>query len=66
MKFTAAILATGVVAGPAASNTPHQTRDITNDAWTKRSVADADEPIMARFALKQQNIERGHDMLMDV
>lgn len=66
MKFAAALLATGAIAGPSTSNKLHQTRDISNDAWTKRNAADPDEPITARFALKQQNVERGHDMLMDV
>ncbi|KAI1455382.1 Pro-kumamolisin, activation domain-containing protein [Annulohypoxylon moriforme] len=44
----------------------HEKRDASLSAWTKRDVVHPSAVLPMRIGLKQSNLHRGHDLLMDV
>ncbi|MCJ1311870.1 hypothetical protein MMC25_005543 [Agyrium rufum] len=70
MRFSAlftlglAAVATAVPSG--APHVVHEKRHKTSSLWTRGSRAQPAERMSMRIGLKQRNLERGHDLLMDV
>jgi tripeptidyl-peptidase-1 len=65
------LLLSGLLAGVLASpvthdHVVHEKRDIAHPRWYKRSPLDGDTNIPVRIALKQRNLDRGMDFLMEV
>lgn len=54
--------------GAAVPNTHvvHETREISTSRWLKRDRLSSNVVLPMRIGLKQQNLDRGHDYLMDV
>lgn len=44
----------------------HERRDLTPPSWSKRSRLPVDHVLPMRIGLSQQNLHRGHDLLMSV
>ena len=64
----ATAFAVAAVALPAA-NMPHvlhEKRENTRPVWTKRQEAPAAAKVPVRIGMTQSNLDKGHDMLMDV
>ena len=49
-----------------ARHVAHEKRAPTSGAWQKRDRVDAKATLPMRIGLKQRNLDRGHDMLMDM
>jgi tripeptidyl-peptidase-1 len=70
MRFTLIALAT-LVASVAAIPHPsthvvHEKRDATPKQWVKRAKLDSRAKLPMRVGLQQRNLEKGHDLLMEV
>jgi len=65
-----AILASSALAVPAPStHVLHEKREVESPAfrrWSKRATVPESRLLPVRIGLAQQNIENGHDMLMEV
>ena len=73
MKFSlltiAGLLATTAVAAPApapAHHVVHEKRETASRAWVKRSRLAPKTKLPMRIGLTQSNLDKGHDLLMDV
>lgn len=61
------LLASDVVASPVLSRSiQHEKREYTPKGWSKGERIPGDAVLPMRIGLKQQNLEKGHDLLMDV
>lgn len=65
-SLTLATLITAVLAAPTKDHVLHEKRNMGSSAWQKRNAVPADMVLPMRIGLKQTNIHRGHDLLMDV
>ena len=63
MKLTAALFAAGALAAPFGS---HEKRNTLDPKWSKRDALSADTRMPVRIALKQQNLDKGMDYLLEV
>lgn len=60
-------LAAQVAAVPLqASHVVHERRDFTPKAWVKRDRLDARAKLPVRIGMTQRNLDKGHDLLMEV
>lgn len=60
-------LAAQVVAVPhPANHLVHERRDTTPKTWIKRDRLDATVELPVRIGMTQSNLDRGHDLLMEV
>jgi hypothetical protein len=70
MRFTnlllAGLSATAVVAVPSNSHVIHEKRSETPRNWKRVARLDADVVLPMRFGLTQSNLDKGHDLLMEV
>lgn len=65
--FLVAGLAAGTMALPSSSHIVHERRTETlTHGWEKREAADPNTLVPVRIALKQSNIDKGDDYLMEV
>jgi len=61
------ILAAQVAAVPRPGNhVVHERRDAVPKSWIKRDRLDADAELPVRIGMTQSNLERGHELLMEV
>ena len=57
----------GALAVPTTSHVVHEKRSSsTQNRWVKRQALDADTKVPVRIALKQRNLDKGMDYLMEV
>lgn len=62
-----AVLVGSVVTSPVPdTHVLHEKRDVGAEKWLKRRRLDADHRLPMRVGLKQSNLEKGHDWLMDL
>ena len=69
MKLNFALLSGlfyGVTAIPTTGHLLHEKRDTGDSRWFKREAVDASTKIPARIALKQRNLDKGMEYLMEV
>ncbi|KAG5927880.1 hypothetical protein E4U42_001678 [Claviceps africana] len=70
MKNALVLLAGLAAAGlsmPSVSHVLHEKRDLNAPTrWTKRQVANSDHNVSVRIALKQENLDKGMDLVMEV
>ncbi|KAL6864652.1 subtilisin-like protein [Trichoderma novae-zelandiae] len=59
-------LLAGAMAMPTGSQVIHEKRDTSNARWTKREELDPNTKVPVRIALKQSNLDKGMDYLLDV
>ncbi|RFU77057.1 peptidase s8 s53, subtilisin kexin sedolisin [Trichoderma arundinaceum] len=59
-------LLAGAIAVPTGSQIIHEKRDTDNGRWVKREALDPSTKIPVRIALKQSNLDKGMDYLLDV
>ncbi|KAL7905061.1 peptidase S8/S53 domain-containing protein [Trichoderma velutinum] len=59
-------LLAGAIAVPTGSQVVHEKRDTNNARWIKREAVDPNTKIPVRIALKQSNLDKGMDYLLDV
>ena len=61
-------LAAGSFAAPALTlrHVVHESRRDLPKTWVKRSAVEADALLPVRVGLKQRNLDKGHDLLMEV
>ncbi|KAL7805628.1 subtilisin-like protein [Trichoderma gracile] len=59
-------LLAGVLAIPTGLQIIHEKRDTSNARWTKRDTLDPNTRVPVRIALKQNNLDKGMDYLLDV
>lgn len=65
--FAIGIAATGQCAAVPKSHVLHEKRDATTShQWVKREQIPSSAILPMRIGLKQQNLENGHDYLMDM
>ena len=63
----AGFLAAGVAAAPRPTNhVLHERRDDVPKAWVKRARIDASAILPVRIGMVQSNLDKGHDLLMEV
>ncbi|KAF3163032.1 hypothetical protein TWF751_010474 [Orbilia oligospora] len=56
-----------IVANPIGSTyVVHEKRAVKNQAWFKRSPASRSSVLPMRIGLKQRNLDKGHDLLMEI
>lgn len=61
------LLAEAVLAAPSASSfVVHEKRDVDNERWIKREALHPDSRVPVRIAMKQRNLDKGMDYLLDV
>lgn len=63
------LLALSVTAKSAAvpnTHVLHEKRDLSSSQWVKRERLSSNALLPMRIGLKQRNLDRGHDFLMDV
>lgn len=48
------------------SQVVHEKRDVASSKWVKRGMPDSATILPMRIGLKQRNLHRGYDLLMDV
>ncbi len=48
------------------SHAVHERRDYVPKTWIKRDRLDASAKLPVRISMTQSNLERGHDLLMEV
>lgn len=58
--------AAAVVASPLSNHVIHEKRDHIPAGWTRAGLPLRDVTLPIRIALKQRNLEKGHEFLMDV
>ncbi|KHO00564.1 Peptidase S8/S53, subtilisin/kexin/sedolisin [Metarhizium album ARSEF 1941] len=56
----------GAIAASMGSDTVHEKRDVSSSRWTKREAVDANTKVPVRIALKQKNLDKGMDYLLEV
>ncbi|KAK2603824.1 hypothetical protein QQS21_004026 [Conoideocrella luteorostrata] len=56
----------GAIAVPTGSHTVHERRDLSNGQWIKREAANANAKVPVRIAMKQKNLDKGMDYLLEV
>lgn len=71
MHFSNLILLGAITAQAAAvpfqaSHVVHERRDIVPKAWIKRDRLEASAKLPVRIGMTQRNLDRGHDLLMEV
>lgn len=71
MHFLNFVLLSGLAARAAAVPFPanhvvHERRENVPKAWVKRDRLDAAAIVPVRIGMKQSNLEKGHDFLMEV
>lgn len=70
MRFSEAVIvfvfAVGAVASPAQNYVVHEKRHERNAAWTRVSRLDESIVLPVKIGLAQQNLDKGHDWLMEV
>lgn len=70
MKNSLVLLAGLVAMGtamPLVSHVLHEKRDMTNTMeWNKREAANGEQRVPVRIALKQENLDKGMDYIMEV
>lgn len=59
-------LLAGAIAVPTGSQVVHERRDTNNARWIKRDAVDPNTKVPVRIALKQNNLDKGMDYLLDV
>lgn len=59
-------LLASTLALPSSNKVVHEKRDRIPQAWAKRSKVDGLEMLPVRIGLVQSNLDKGHDMLMEV
>lgn len=59
-------LLAGAIAIPTGSQVVHERRDTDNARWIKREALNPDTKVPVRIALKQNNLNKGMDYLLDV
>ena len=60
-------LVTSVIAVPTAHQYEvHERREYNTDAWTETQRLTGDTILPVRIGLTQSNLDRGHDLLMDM
>lgn len=59
-------LLAGAMAVPTGSQVVHEKRDTNNARWIKREAVDPNTKVPVRIALKQSNLDKGMDYLLDV
>ncbi|KAK5995211.1 Tripeptidyl-peptidase sed1 [Cladobotryum mycophilum] len=59
-------LLAGAIAVPTSSGVVHEKRDTSNGQWIKREALDASTKVPVRIALKQKNLDKGFDYLLEV
>ncbi|KOS19866.1 Tripeptidyl-peptidase sed1 [Escovopsis weberi] len=59
-------LLAGSLAAPTSSDLYHEKRDASHPRWIKRGSLDPNTKVPVRIALKQQNLEKGLDYLLEV
>ena len=63
---TLALVANIVVAAPSSSYNLHERRDSVPVEWQHKYKADPKAQVPVRIGLTQSNLDRGHDLLMEV
>ena len=70
MRFSLLALGTFAVvtiaAPPASNHILHEKRAVEPTAWAKRQPAHGKKVLPMRIGMKQSNLDKGYDMLMDV
>lgn len=68
MRFVTWLLCTlcALATTPPSTHTVHEKRDGPADLWTKQSRAQQDVILPIRVALKQQNLDNGERLLVDI
>lgn len=70
MKNSLVLLAGLVASGlalPSGTHVVHEKRDLTNTlGWNKREAAKGSEKVPVRIALKQSNLDKGMDYILEV
>ena len=61
-----AALAVEVIAVPSSIHTIHEKRDKLPSQWMKRGKVHSKSVLPMRIGLKQRNLHKGYDYLMDV
>lgn len=59
-------LLAGAIALPTGSQVIHEKRDTNNPRWIKREALSPSTKVPVRIALKQNNLDKGMDYLLDV
>lgn len=59
-------LLAGAIAVPTGSQVIHEKRDTSSAQWVKREGLDPSTKVPVRIALKQSNLDKGMDYLLDV
>lgn len=60
-------LAASALAMPSGSHVLHEKRDTSSPhGWTKREAASGDTKVPVRVALKQNNLDKGMDYILEV
>lgn len=60
------LLAVATAAPSPSSHVVHEKRDIATSMWEKRAAVPSGMTLPMRIGLKQGNLDRGYDLLMDV
>lgn len=71
MHFSYVAILGAVVAQAAAvpfqgSHVVHERRDFVPKSWIKRDRLDGNAKLPVRIGMKQSNLDKGHDLLMEV
>lgn len=61
-----ALLVLPTIASPTYSRVVHEKRNGGSSSWTRSERLASEQVLPLRFALKQSNLDKGHDWLMDV
>ena len=61
-----AIAAVSIAAPPASDHVLHERRAVDPTTWAKRQPAHGKKVLPMRIGMKQSNLDKGYDMLMDV
>lgn len=64
--FILALADTAQSASVPSSYVVHEKRDVTSSTWVKRERIASSNTLPIRIGLKQRNLHRGHEFLMDV
>lgn len=59
-------LLAGALAAPTGSQVIHEKRDTNSPRWIKREAVNPSTKVPVRIALKQSNLDKGMDYLLDV
>jgi tripeptidyl-peptidase-1 len=66
LALVLAVTATAQGAAVPHSHVVHEKREVTSSQWVKREKLSSTVILPMRIGLKQRNLDRGHDFLMDV